>query len=78
MRGEEEKKGKSKKKRNEKEKEGNDWDQNLFFFICAVVIFEYIKKTVSSLSRSYPLLFAIKILIVSHFGYLSLSPPVAC
>ena len=31
------------------------------FFICAVVIFQiYIKKTVSRLSRSYLLLFAIK------------------
>ena len=37
------------------------------FFICAVVIF-LIKKTVSRLSRSYPLLFAIKTLMVSQFG----------
>ena len=39
------------------------------FFICAVVIFfKYIRKTVSRLSRSYPLLFAIKIFMVSQFG----------
>ena len=38
------------------------------FFICAVVFFEYITKTVSRLSRLYPLLFAIKILIVSQSG----------
>ena len=31
-------------------------------------IFKYIRKTVSRLSRSYPLLFAIKILMVSQFG----------
>ena len=30
--------------------------------------FKYIRKTVSRLSRSYPLLFAIKILMVSQFG----------
>ena len=69
MRAEEEKKGKGNKKRNEKE----NGDQNrlfLFcffissracFFICSVVVFRIIKKTVSRLSRSYPLLFAIKI-----------------
>ena len=37
------------------------------FFICAVVIV-LIKKTVSRLSRSYPLLFAIKTLMVGQFG----------
>ena len=30
--------------------------------------FKYIRKTVSRLSRSYPLLFALKILMVSQFG----------
>ena len=30
--------------------------------------FKYIRKTVSRLSRSYPLLFAIKILMMSQFG----------
>ena len=30
--------------------------------------FKYIRKTVSRLRRSYPLLFAIKILMVSRFG----------
>ena len=33
-----------------------------------MVIFGYIKKTVSSVSNSYPLLFAIKISMVSQFG----------
>ena len=53
----------------------------VFFFFCFFFIspragfsyaqwsfFKYIRKTVSRLSRSYPLLFAIKILIVSQFG----------
>ena len=38
------------------------------FFICAVVIFGYIKNTVSRVSKSYPLLFTIKISMVSQFG----------
>ena len=69
------------KKRKEKEKGGKNGDQNRFFFfffffispragffICAVLFFKYIRKTVSRLSRSYWLLFAIKILMVSQFG----------
>ena len=39
-----------------------------FFSYAQWSFFEYIKKTVSRLSRSYPLLFAIKILMVSQFG----------
>ena len=31
-------------------------------------LFKYMKKTVARLNRSYPLLFAIKILMVSQFG----------
>ena len=30
--------------------------------------FRYVRKTISRLSRSYPLLFAIKILMLSQFG----------
>ena len=61
---------KRKKKRKEKEKGGKNGDQNRFcLIICAVVIFQkYIKQTVPRLRRSYPLLFAIKILMVSQFG----------
>ena len=60
-------KGKGKKKRKEKEKGGKKWDQNRFvFFIWQWSFFKYIRKTVSRLSRSYPLLFAIKILMVSQ------------
>ena len=47
----------------------------LLFVVCAHVFsyahwsfFKYIRKTVSRLSRSYPLLFVIKILMVSQFG----------
>ena len=39
-----------------------------FFFICAVVIFQIYKENLSRLSISYPILFAIKILMVSQFG----------
>ena len=57
-------KGKGKKKRKEKEKGGKNGDQNIFsyFFVRAHVFsyaqwsfFKYIRKTVSRLSRSYPL-----------------------
>ena len=49
------KKGKGNKKRKEKEKGGKKWGSKSFFyispcacfFICAVVIFKYIRKTVS-------------------------------
>ena len=73
-------KGKGKKKRKEKIKGGKNEDQNRFF--CFVFyksvrmffsyaqwsFFKYIGKTISRLSRSYPLLFAIKILMLSQFG----------
>ena len=72
-------KGKGKKKRKEREKGGKKGDQNRFFvcfFIspCACFsyaqwsFFKYIRKTVSRPRRSYPLLFAIKILMMSQFG----------
>ena len=67
--------GKGKKKRKEKEKGGKNGDKNRFFFFTRRFFsyaqwsfFKYIRKTVSRLSRSYPLLFAIKILMVSQFG----------
>ena len=64
------------KKREKKRKKEEKMGIKFFFFIspcacfsiCAVVIFKYIQKTVSRLSRSYPLLFAVKILMVSQFG----------
>ena len=65
---------KRKKKRKEKEKGGKNGDQNVLFSYAHVFsyahwsFFKYIKKTVSILSRSYPLLFAVIILILSHFG----------
>ena len=40
----------------------------VFFSYAQWSFFKYIRKTVSRLSRSYPLLFAIKILMVSQFG----------
>ena len=72
MCAEEEKRGKEKEeKRKEKEKE----DQNrgclcprTCFSYAQWSFFEYIKNTVSRLSRSYSLLFAIKILMVRQFG----------
>ena len=67
-------KGKGKKKRKEKEKGGKNGDQNRFFFRVHVFsyaqwsFFKYIRKIVSRRSRSYPSLFAIKILMESQFG----------
>ena len=53
MRAEEENKGKGKKKQKRKGKKGENGDFFLSpcagFFICAVVIIKYIKKTVSRL-----------------------------
>ena len=40
----------------------------MFFSYAQLSFSKYIKKTVSRFSRSYPLLFAIKILMVSQFG----------
>ena len=66
-------KGEKRERRKGEEKGGKNGDQNRFF--CAHVFsyaqwsfFKYIRKTVSRLSRSYQLLFAIKILMVSQFG----------
>ena len=48
--------------------------KNVFFCPCACFFsyaqwsfFKYIRKTVSRLSKAYPILFAIKILMVSQF-----------
>ena len=40
----------------------------MFFHYAQWSFFKYIGKTISRLSRSYPLLFAIKILMLSQFG----------
>ena len=40
----------------------------MFFSYAQWSFFKYIKKTVSRLRRSYPLLFAIKIVMVNQFG----------
>ena len=56
------KRRKGRKKRKEKEKGGKNGDDNVFlstracFYIYAVVIFGYINKSVSRVSKSYPLL----------------------
>ena len=61
---------KEEKRKGKRRKNG---DQNRFFFHAHVFsyaqwsFFNYIRKTVSRLSRSYLLLFAIKSLIVSQF-----------
>ena len=73
MRAEGGKKGKGKRREKKRKQGGKNGDQNRFFrahvFSYAQwSIFKYIRKTVSRLSRSYPLLFAIKILMVSQFG----------
>ena len=75
--------GKGKKEEKRKGKRRKNGDQNRFFFlvffyVCAHVFsyaqwsfFKYIWKTVSRVSRvsrSYPLLFAIKNFMVSQFG----------
>ena len=46
----------------------NNKSVRMFFSYAQWSFFKYIKKTLSRLSRSYPLLFAIKILMVSQFG----------
>ena len=87
MHTEEEKKVKGKRKEKKKRKE-----EKCFVFFCFVFIspcacffiyaqwsfFKYIKKTISRLSRSYPLLFVIKILIVSQFGDLNINLMIHC
>ena len=74
------KKGKEKRREKKRKKEEKMGIKIVFF--CFVFIspragffsyaqwsfFKYIRKTVSRLRRSYPLLFAIKILMVSQFG----------
>ena len=51
------------------EKGGKNGDQKAQVFSYAQwSFFKYTRKTVSRLSRSYPLLFAIKILMMSQFG----------
>ena len=66
--------GRGKKKRKEKEK-GGKMGIKMFFFVHAQVFsyaqwsfFKRIRKTVSRLRRSYLLLFAIKVLMVSQLG----------
>ena len=71
---EREKEEKRKRKRRKK------WGSKSFFFFVFFLstrrffsyvqwsFFKYIRKTVSRLSRSYPLLFAIIIVMVSQFG----------
>ena len=61
-------KGKGKKKRKEKEKEEKMESCAHVFSYAQWSFFKYIRKTVSRLSRLYPLLLAIKILKVSQFG----------
>ena len=78
MRAEEEKEEKEKKREKEEK-----WRSKSFLFFFSYFLsfvhahvfsyaqwsfFEYIKKTVSRFSTSYPLLFAIKISMVSQFG----------
>ena len=73
------KKGKGKRREKKWKKGGKDGDQNRFFFLFYKSVrtffsyaqwsfFKNIRKTVSRLRRSYPPLFAIKILMVSQFG----------
>ena len=59
-------KGKRREKKRKKEKGGENGDQNSFFCCCFFISPR--ARPVSRLSRSYPLLFAIKILMVSQFG----------
>ena len=58
----EQEKRRRKKERKEKRKRG------CFLYICAVVIFGIYKETVSRVRILYPLLFAIKSLIVDQLG----------
>ena len=83
MRAEVGKKGKGKRREKKKKKEEKMGFKIFFFFFFFFFFFKstrrffsyaqwsffkYIRKTVSRLSRSYPLLFAIIILMVSQFG----------
>ena len=70
--------GRERDKEEKKVKGGKNGDQNRFFYKSVRMFFsyaqwsffKYIKKTVSKLRRLYPLLFEIKILMVSQFEYL--------
>ena len=76
MRAEEEKREKEKEEKGKREKKwGSKCFFVVFFYVRAHVFsyaqwsfFKYIRKSVSRLSRLYPLLFAIKLLMVSQFG----------
>ena len=87
MHAEEEKNVKGKRKEKKKRKEEKCFVFLFVFFIspCACFFiyaqwsfFKYIKKTISRLSRSYPLLFVIKILKVSQFGDLYINLMIHC
>ena len=66
------------KEEKRKEKRRKNGDLNVFVFFYKSVrmffsyaqwsFFKYIRKTVSSFNRSYPLLFTIKNVMVSQFG----------
>ena len=82
MRAERGKKGRGKRREKKRKKEEKMGIKIVFFFffffffispcacffICAVVIFQTYKETVSRLSKSYLLLFEVKILMPSQFG----------
>ena len=71
MRAEGGKKGKRNrrvKKKKKEEKMGIKIRVHVFFLYAQWSFFKYVRQTVSRLSRLYPLLFAIKILMVSQFG----------
>ena len=75
MRAEEGKKGKGKRREKKRKKEEKMGLKIVFFLVHAQVFsyaqwsfFKNIRKTVSRLSRLYPLLVAIKILMVCQFG----------
>ena len=61
-------KRKREKSREKKRKKEEKMGIKIVFSYAQWSLFKYIRKTVSRLSRSYPLLFAIKILMVSPFG----------
>ena len=71
MCAEEEKRGKEKEEKRKGKRRikiGVVYVHEHVFSYAQWSFFEYIKKTVSRLSRSYSLLFAIKILMVRQFG----------
>ena len=79
VRAEEDKKERENEEKRKRKKGGNNGDQNRFCFVCFCVFFISPREcffhmrsghfsNISRLSRSYSLLFAIKILMVSQFG----------